>query len=132
MCVPGNFAYGKPFQDNMIRITALANYDLWRKLTPEEYRRQKLVQYEKTLESAARFVPDFRRHVIDVDMFTPLTIQRYTSRERGAIYGAADKRYDGLTPLRNLFICGADQGMVGIVGALVSGVVIANRYALSD
>ncbi len=132
VCVPGNFAYGKPFQDNMIRITALANYDLWRKLTPEEYRRQKLVQYEKTLESAARFVPDFRRHVIDVDMFTPLTIQRYTSRERGAIYGAADKRYDGLTPLRNLFICGADQGMVGIVGALVSGVVIANRYALSD
>ena len=77
-------------------------------------------------------MPDFRRHVIDVDMFTPLTIQRYTSRERGAIYGAADKRDDGLTPLRNLFICGADQGMVGIVGALVSGVVIANRYALSD
>lgn len=132
ICVPGNFEYNQPFTENMIRITALANYDLWKKLSPEEYRRQKLVYYEKTLASAARFVPEFRRNVVDVDMFTPLTIQRFTGRERGAIYGAADKRYDGLTPLRNLFICGADQGMVGIVGALVSGVVIANKYVLSD
>lgn len=131
VCAPSNFAYDKPFADNMIRITALANYDMWRRLSPDEYRRQKLLQYEKTLESATRFVPDFRRNVVDVDMFTPLTIQRYTGRERGAIYGAAEKRYDGLTPLHNLFICGADQGMVGVVGALVSGVVIANKYVLS-
>ena len=70
--------------------------------------------------------------MIDVDMFTPLTIERFTGRVRGAIYGASDKKYDGTTPYRNLFVCGADQGMVGIVGALVSGVVIANRYALSE
>ncbi|MBQ4080401.1 MAG: NAD(P)/FAD-dependent oxidoreductase [Thermoguttaceae bacterium] len=131
ICAPSNFAYNKPFEENMIRITALANYDLWRKLSPEEYRRQKLLQYEKTLESAARFVPEFRSSVIDVDMFTPLTIRRFTGRERGAIYGAAEKRYDGLTPLRNLFICGADQGMVGIVGAMVSGLVVANTRVLN-
>ena len=132
ICSPNNFAYTEPLEENMIRITALANYDLWRKLSPEEYRRQKLLWYERTLESAARFIPDFRRHVIDVDMFTPLTIQRYTGRERGAIYGAADKKYDGLTPFKNLFVCGADQGMVGVIGALVSGVAIANKYALAD
>jgi phytoene dehydrogenase-like protein len=132
VCSPNNFAYTEPLEENMIRITALANYDLWRKLSPEEYRRQKLLWYERTLESAARFIPDFRRHVIDVDMFTPLTIQRYTGRERGAIYGAADKKYDGLTPFKNLFVCGADQGMVGVIGALVSGVAIANKYALAD
>lgn len=132
ICAPSNFAYNKPFEENMIRITALANYDLWRKLSPEEYRRQKLLQYEKTLESAARFVPEFRSSVIDVDMFTPLTIRRFTGRERGAIYGAAEKRYDGLTPLRNLFICGADQGMVGIVGAMVSGLVVANTRVLNS
>ena len=132
VCSPNNFAYTEPLEENMIRITALANYDLWRKLSPEEYRRQKLLWYERTLESAARFIPDFRRHVVDVDMFTPLTIQRYTGRERGAIYGAADKKYDGLTPFKNLFVCGADQGMVGVIGALVSGVAIANKYALAD
>ena len=132
ICSPNNFAYTEPLEENMIRITALANYDLWRQLSPEEYRRQKLLWYERTRESAARFIPDFRRHVIDVDMFTPLTIQRYTGRERGAIYGAADKKYDGLTPFKNLFVCGADQGMVGVIGALVSGVAIANKYALAD
>ena len=132
VCSPNNFAYSEPLEENMIRITALANYDLWRQLSPEEYRRQKLLWYERTLESAARFIPDFRRHVVDVDMFTPLTIQRYTGRERGAIYGAADKKYDGLTPFKNLFVCGADQGMVGVIGALVSGVAIANKYALAD
>jgi phytoene dehydrogenase-like protein len=132
VCSPNNFAYTEPLEENMIRITALANYDLWRQLSPEEYRRQKLLWYERTLESAARFIPDFRRHVIDVDMFTPLTIQRYTGRERGAIYGAADKKYDGLTPFKNLFVCGADQGKVGVIGALVSGVAIANKYALAD
>ncbi|MBQ2849222.1 MAG: NAD(P)/FAD-dependent oxidoreductase [Thermoguttaceae bacterium] len=132
VCSPNNFAYSEPLEENMIRITALANYDLWRQLSPEEYRRQKLLWYERTLESAARFIPDFRRHVVDGDMFTPLTIQRYTGRERGAIYGAADKKYDGLTPFKNLFVCGADQGMVGVIGALVSGVAIANKYALAD
>ncbi len=132
ICSPNNFAYSQPLEDSMIRITALANYDLWRKLSPDEYKREKLRFYEKTLESAARFVPEFRRNIIDVDMFTPLTIERYTGRERGAIYGAAQKRYDGLTPLKNLFICGADQGMLGVVGALVSGLTIANKYVLSE
>lgn len=132
VCSPNNFAYNEPIEENMIRITALANYDLWRKLSPDEYKREKLRWYEKTLESAARFMPEFRGHVVDVDMFTPLTIERFTGRVRGAIYGAADKKYDGVTPYDNLFVCGADQGMVGIVGALVSGIVIANRYALVD
>lgn len=132
ICSPNNFAYSQPLEDNMIRITALANYEAWRRLSPEEYKREKLRYYEKTLESAARFVPEFRRNVVDVDMFTPLTVERFTGRERGAIYGAAEKRYDGLTPFKNLFICGADQGMLGIVGALVSGLTIANKYVLSE
>ncbi|MDO5308624.1 MAG: NAD(P)/FAD-dependent oxidoreductase [Planctomycetia bacterium] len=132
ICSPNNFAYSEPIEENMIRITALANYDRWRKLSPEEYRREKLRQYERTLESATRFVPEFRRHVVDVDMFTPLTVQRFTGRERGAIYGAPVKRYDGLTPFKNLYLCGADQGFVGVIGALVSGVIIANMYAFND
>ncbi len=45
--------------------------------------------------SAVRFVPDFRRAVIDTDMFTPTTIRRFTGHENGAVYGAAEKRCDG-------------------------------------
>ena len=82
------------------------------------------------MASAVRFVPDFRGAVIETDMFTPTTIRRFTGHENGAIYGAPEKRYDGRTHLDNLFVCGTDQGMVGIVGAIVSGITIANQHLL--
>lgn len=132
ICSPNNFDYASPLDEGMIRITALANFERWRNLSPEEYKIQKQFWYEKTLESAARFMPDFRKHVIDTDMFTPLTIRRFTGKENGAIYGAPEKKYDGRTPLENLFVCGTDQGMVGIIGAIVSGITVANRYLLAE
>jgi len=69
--------------------------------------------------------------VVDVDVFTPKTIRRFTGHDNGAVYGAPKKRYDGTTPLKNLFICGTDQGLVGIIGALISGITMANRHLLS-
>ena len=50
--------------------------------------------------SAVRFVPDFRPAVVETDMFTPTTIQRFTGHDEGAVYGAAEKRYDGTTHLK--------------------------------
>jgi hypothetical protein len=63
-------------------------------------------------------------------MFTPATIHRFTGHERGSIYGAVEKRYDGTTHLANLYVCGNDQGLVGIVGSILSGISIVNRYLL--
>ena len=88
--------------------------------------------YDRIAQSAARFVPDFRGSVIDTDMFTPTTITRFTGHENGAIYGAPIKQYSGQTPIKNLYVCGTDQGMVGIIGSLVSGITIANQYCLQD
>ncbi|MDR3233878.1 MAG: NAD(P)/FAD-dependent oxidoreductase [Planctomycetaceae bacterium] len=132
ICSPNNFDYAEPLDEGMIRITALANYDRWKNLPPEEYQAQKKHWYEKTLASAVRFMPDFRKNIIDMDMFTPTTIRRFTGRENGAIYGAPEKKYDGRTHLENLYVCGTDQGMVGIIGAIVSGITIANRYLLAE
>ena len=130
VCSPNNFDYEEPLAEGMVRTTALASYDRWAALAPEAYRLAKLRWYDKVVGSAVRFVPDFRSAVIDTDMFTPTTIQRFTGRTAGAVYGAPDKRYDGRTHLKNLFICGADQGLVGIVGAIISGITIANRHLL--
>jgi len=33
-------------------------------------------------------------------------------------------------PFKNLFVCGTDQGMVGIIGAIISGITVVNRYLL--
>jgi len=46
------------------------------------------------------------------------------------VYGSARKSRDGKTHLKNLYICGNDQGLVGIVGAILSGISISNRHLL--
>ena len=84
-------------------------------------------QQQAILEDAC---PGVNAHVTRREMFTPLTLERYTGRVGGSIYGSPDKRKDGRTSIPNLFLCGSDQGYLGIVGSLLSGVVIANRYML--
>jgi phytoene dehydrogenase-like protein len=130
ICSPNNFQYDEPLGEGTIRITALANYEYWNSLDNPSYRLDKLRWYDRIAASAVRFIPDFRRHVVDTDMFTPTTITRFTGRAGGAVYGAPQKRFDGRTHLDNLFLCGTDQGFVGIVGSLLSGITMANRWCL--
>lgn len=130
ICSPNNFAYDSPLDDGTIRITALANFDHWRALDEPSYRMEKLRWYDRITNSAVRFVPDYRGHVVETDMFTPTTIIRFTGHDNGAVYGAPDKQLDGRTHLRNLFICGTDQGFVGIIGSITSGIAMANQHCL--
>jgi phytoene dehydrogenase-like protein len=135
ICSPNNYAYDPSdgvLPDGVIRITSLANFDRWMDLDDEQYRIAKLRWYDRTVASAVRFMPDFRRHVIDHDMFTPKTIRRFTWHDNGAIYGAPEKKLDGTTHLKNLFISGTDQGFVGIIGAIVSGISMANMHLLKE
>lgn len=135
VCSPNNYVYDEAdgnLPDGVIRITALADFDGWTALDEESYQLQKLRWYDRMAAATVRFVPDFRAHTIDNDVFTPRTIRRFTWHDNGAVYGAAEKRLDGTTHLSNVFLCGTDQGFVGIVGAIVSGISIANRHCLKD
>ncbi|MCA9230081.1 MAG: NAD(P)/FAD-dependent oxidoreductase [Planctomycetales bacterium] len=132
ICSPNNFQYGKPLDDGTIRITALANFDYWRHLDEHDYRLEKLRWYDSITASAVRFVPDYRHRVVDTDMFTPTTIVRFTGHENGAVYGSPEKQFDGRTHLENLFVCGTDQGFVGIIGSIVSGISMANQHCLRE
>jgi phytoene dehydrogenase-like protein len=133
VCSPNNFAYPAEegaLADNLLRITALADFDRWQALSEDEYHVAKLHWYDRIAASAARFIPDFRSRVIDTDTFTPTTIRRFTGHINGAVYGAPQKRLDGTTHVANLFLCGTDQGYCGIVGSIVSGISMANRHCL--
>ncbi len=135
VCSPNNFNYSQEdghLPDGIMRITTLANHDRWCALADEEYHVQKLRCYDRSVQSAVRFVPDYRSRVIDTDMFTPKTIRRFTWHDNGAVYGAPEKKIDGTTHLKNLFLCGTDQGFVGIVGSIVSGISVANNHLLRE
>ena len=134
VCSPNNYAYGadEGLPDGILRISALANFDHWAQLPEDQYALEKLRWYDRLTDAAVRFVPDYRAYVIDTDMFTPTTIRRFTWHNNGAVYGAPEKRLEGTTHLENLFLCGSDQGLVGIIGAIVSGITVANKHCLKD
>jgi phytoene dehydrogenase-like protein len=64
------------------------------------------------------------------DMFTPRTITHFTGHLAGAIYGSPFKHRQGRTALPNVYLCGTDQGFLGIVGAMLSGISMANYHIL--
>lgn len=130
VCSPNNFEYGEPSGEGRMRITALADPRHWLHLPQDEYVEQKREWAARVLRSTLRFVPDFRKHIVDTDIFTPRTIRRFTGHENGCVYGAPRKIRDGCTHLKNLFLCGTDQGFLGIIGSMLSGITIANLHLL--
>jgi len=130
ICCPNNFQFDKPLPEAMVRVTNMANYELWNTLDPEEYKRQKASCLDASLKEVVNNVPDFRDSIIYTDIFTPKTIYRFTGHLNGAVYGTPHKIKNGHTHLRNLFLCGTDQGFLGIVGAMLSGISMANYHIL--
>lgn len=137
ICSPNNYLYDsseaeivRNLPDGVMRVTAIANYDQWASLPEEQYQAEKLRWFDRTTAAAVKFVPDYRRHIIDNDFFTPTTIKRFTFHDNGAVYGAPHKHLDGTTDIENLFICGTDQGYVGIIGTIFSGIAVANNHLL--
>jgi phytoene dehydrogenase-like protein len=138
ICLPNNFAYGpeQNLPEGLFRCTCLANYDLWAKLPDDAYRSDKQRWYAEVQRSARRFLPPlpapeaFEKATVATDMFTPRTITKFTGHFAGAIYGAPGKVRDGRTALSNLYLCGTDQGFLGIVGAMLSGISMANFHVL--
>lgn len=131
VCCPGNYVGCEGgYADRQIRLTHLADYTAWLDAPPERYAAMKTVVARHQIERLDRRFPGVAAAVQDWDMFTPRTIRRFTSHVNGSIYGSPDKCRDGRTPLTNLFLCGTDQGFLGIVGSLLSGVSMANAHLL--
>lgn len=130
ICCPNNFQFEDRLPEALIRVTNMANFDLWNTLKPEEYKAQKAAWLETTLKEVLKSVPDFRDLIVYTDVFTPKTIHKFTGHINGAVYGTPNKIKGGATHLDNLFICGTDQGFLGIVGAMLSGISMANLHVL--
>jgi phytoene dehydrogenase-like protein len=136
ICFPNNFNYGDAhLPEGLFRVTCLANYDHWAHLPEPAYQEEKQRWFAAITRSARRFLPEVEeatltRAQVATDMFTPRTIRKFTGHLNGAIYGAPRKIRDGRTHLANLYLCGTDQGFLGIVGAMLSGISMANYHVL--
>ncbi len=136
ICFPNNFDYAEDkLGEGLMRVTSLASYNAWANQPNDRYQEAKRLWFERMQQSARRFLQPVANEIlpanqVTTDMFTPRTIKKFTGHLNGAIYGAPRKVRDGRTHLKNLYICGTDQGLFGIIGAMFSGISIANLHVL--
>ena len=145
-CAPSHYAVrpGGPTVEPMLRLTVLANGPDWCELAerdPELYARRKEEHAQASIDAFAAFCAregfaegaraNWSAATTYRDTFTPSTVRRFTFHTGGAVYGSPVKRGDGETGISGLVLCGTDQGFLGIVGALNSGIMMANRHALA-
>lgn len=139
ICFPNNYQYGEGRQldAGLLRVTAMANHDQWSALDEVDYLAQKAYWYNELQKVTLGILPPAKnglkldQQLLASDMFTPRTVRKYTGHLNGAIYGAPNKIKDGRTHLENLYLAGTDQGFLGIVGAMLSGISMANLHSLT-
>ncbi len=136
---PANFQGLQPDELVQIRVTHPANYEIFRqadagasKSRSSQYLELKKEWQERSLTKIGKMIGNFSQNIVYQDTFTPLTIERYSGKAAGAVYGSPLKIKDGLTRYQNLLLAGTDQGFLGIVGAMLSGVTIVNQHLLKN
>lgn len=133
ICFPENFHGISPTDLGQIRLTNAASYPLWQDIlasSNEKYQAAKKHHAAMAIAASGKIIGNYQEDIVYQDSFTPLTIARFTRKAEGAVYGSPIKLRDGRTPWHNLFVAGTDQGYLGIVGAMLSGIVIVNQHVL--
>jgi len=121
-------------------IIAIVDYDVFEKwkeqpwrFKDDEYRVMKERISEGLLRLAERHLPGLSVMVEYRELSTPITIEHFTDKVRGAMYGFRpvrrfyEKEWYGIpTPVKNLYLSGADVCSVGITGAMMGGMAAAS------
>jgi len=132
ICFPDNFEGSRQDDTIQMRVTHLANYEKWRHAYDNRdkslYAAMKTDWKARSKKVVGKIIGNCIKNIVYEDTFTPVTIERFTSRTQGAVYGSSEKIKDGRTNFENLYIAGTDQGYLGIVGALLSGVTMVNQH----
>jgi len=130
ICIPDNFDLPERSDTRVLRITNLANCEYWLSINPMKNLPAKREWHAKTLDAIADQTTDISEKIAFTDIFTPRTIERYTGHINGAVYGTPDKVWNGKTPVPNIYLSGTDQGFLGIIGSMMSGISVTNGYLL--
>ena len=91
----------------------------WEQVPPEKYAETKYAFAEHLIDQAEEFFPGFRAHIEEIEVATPLTMQRYLNTPGGSIYGFVQNPEDGeihrprYDQVEGLHMAGCWQGMGG-------------------
>lgn len=126
-----------PEGQHLIKVLVVAPYryqERWGAGGSETYRQIKETFSQRILQQLESTVlPGLREHLLFSEAATPVTLQRYTGNEQGAMYGLAstpdqigNRRPSHQTPIPGLFQVGHyTRPSHGIVGASLSGLFAA-------
>jgi prolycopene isomerase len=126
-----------PNGQHLLKVLVVAPYhyqERWGVTSPETYRRVKEEFFQKVLlQLESKLIPDLKDHLFFYEAATPLTLERYTGNEQGAMYGLAStpEQIGHLRPSHQTSIPGLFQvghytrPSHGIVGASLSGLFAA-------
>jgi len=131
ICVPDNYI-GNKDPHGCVRVTFMANYEKFKELDKSAYLEKKEEAFDQAFNLVKSKFNNFNYNIILKDVFTPTTIKHYTQHLRGTVYGSPDKVKNGKTHYDGLFIIGTDQGFLGIIGSILSGISIGNLYGLME
>ncbi|MDZ8054372.1 MAG: phytoene desaturase family protein [Aulosira sp. ZfuVER01] len=121
------------------QIIVFIDYDFFTKWHNQTWKRREQ-EYYKLKETIAHHLldfvethyPGFRELIEYSELSTPLTLEYFDQSYRGAVYGipAVPARFNKKwispkTPIKNLYLTGADAALFGIMGALMGGVSTA-------
>ncbi len=126
-----------PEGEHILKVLVVAPFHYekrWGSENPETYQRTKEEFSQKMLlQLETRFIPNLKKHLLFYEAATPLTLERYTGNEEGAMYGLASTpeqtgkaRPSHRTHIPGLFQVGHyTRPSHGIVGASLSGLFAA-------
>ena len=123
-----------------IEVVTYISYDSFSKFENEEtVRSEKYLQYkerigEKLLNNLEKVLPDLRKHIVQMDVSTPITNEFYIRATKGNVYGTEKNiwqvgpfTYSNKAEIENLYLCGASILAHGVGGAINSGIQTAAK-----
>jgi all-trans-retinol 13,14-reductase len=98
-----------------------------------DYEQFKQMLADRLRADLERHVPEVRGLVDCAEVSTPLSTRHFANHQHGEIYGLSPtparfrlRSLGARTPIRNLFLTGADTCTSGVAGAMFGGVITAS------
>ncbi|MBK7558293.1 MAG: NAD(P)/FAD-dependent oxidoreductase [Chitinophagaceae bacterium] len=125
-------------KQHTLEVVTFIDYDSFKTIKAEgheqngEYLKMKARLSQKLLNTFKRILPAVHKHIVHLEMGTPITNEHYIKSTRGSVYGTEKGfwqtgpfSYTAKTEIENLFLCGSSIMSHGVAGASYSGVKTA-------